>query len=150
MLIIGWGNRDCGDDGAGVMVAERLRALGLNAQIHTGEAFDLLEAWSRDDDVVVVDAVVTGASGGKVWRWDCGLLAAHANFSTSTHGFNLGEAIGLARILDRLPKRLRVFGIEGVRFEVGSEISPAVICAVKEVAAQIMAEEVCAKKGLTE
>ena len=61
MLIIGCGNRDRGDDGAGILVAERLRELGIEANTRSGEAVDLIEAWKSADDVIVVDAVVTGA-----------------------------------------------------------------------------------------
>ena len=35
MLIIGCGNRTRGDDGAGVLVAERLRKLGIEAEMRT-------------------------------------------------------------------------------------------------------------------
>jgi hydrogenase maturation protease len=139
MLIIGCGNRDRGDDGAGVMVAERLRELGVKAEICTGEALALIEAWNAADDVVVVDAVVTGGPAGKVWLWDNGQVATQPKLSVSTHGFGVAEAIKLARTLDLLPKRLRVFGIEGRRFDFGNEISPEVMCAVDEVAELITA-----------
>ncbi|MGC1453323.1 MAG: hydrogenase maturation protease [Candidatus Sulfotelmatobacter sp.] len=143
MLIIGCGNRDRGDDGAGLMVAQRLRELGVKSEIRTGEALALIEAWKGADDVVVVDAVVTGSAAGKVWLWDSGQVTTQLRLSVSTHGFGVAEAIKLARILDVLPKRLRVFGIEGQRFDFGSEISPEVMCAVEEVAQQITAEAVC-------
>jgi hydrogenase maturation protease len=136
VLIIGCGNRDRGDDGAGIMVAERLRELGVNAEICTGEALELIEAWNGADDVVIVDAVMTGGPAGKVWLWDCGHLTMPESLSLSTHGFGLAEAIGLARILNRLPKRLRVLGIEGRRFNLGNEISQEVKCAVEEAVKQ--------------
>jgi hydrogenase maturation protease len=139
MLVIGCGNRDRSDDGAGVMVAERVRKLGVKAEICTGESLALIEAWNGADDVVLVDAVVTGAPVGKVWLWDGGQVT-QGDISISTHGYGVAEAIKLARILDRLPKRLRVFGIEGRLFDFGSEISAEVMCAVEEVVEQITAE----------
>ena len=143
MLVIGCGNRDRSDDGAGAMVAERVRGLGVQAEICTGESLALIEAWSRADDVVIVDAVVTGAPAGKVWVWDSGQMTTRGSISLSTHGYGVAEAIKLARILDVLPKRLRVFGIEARQFDFGSDISPEVMCAVEEVADQIAAEAVC-------
>lgn len=140
MLVIGCGNRDRSDDGAGVMVAERLRKLGFDARILTGEALDLIEAWSGADDVVVVDAVESGAPLGKVWVWDGRTEKIQGSLPISTHGFGVAEAINLASILDCLPKRLRVFGIEGRRFDVGSEISPEVVNATEEVAKRIADE----------
>jgi hydrogenase maturation protease len=87
-----------------------------------------------------VDTVVTGAPAGKVWLWDAGQVRIQGSLSLSTHGLGVAEAIRLARVLDRLPKRLRVFGIEGQRFDVGVDISPEVLRAVEEVAKQITAE----------
>jgi hydrogenase maturation protease len=142
MLVIGCGNRDRSDDSAGVMVAERVRDLGVNAETCTGESLELIEAWSRADDVILVDAVETGAPVGKVWLWDGGQVTVRGSISISTHGYGVAEAIKLARVLDRLPKRLRVFGIEGRLFDFGSEVSVEVMCAVKKVVEQITAEAV--------
>ena len=44
------------------------------------------------------------------------------------------------RDFEILPKRLRVFGIEGRRFDVGSGISPEVVSATEEVAKRIAGE----------
>src|ERR1700687_1242136 len=123
MLVIGCGNRDRSDDGAGVMVAERVRELGVQAEISSGESLALIEAWSQADDVILVDAVVTGEPVGKGWLWDGGKVTTHGSISISTHGYGVAEAIKLGRILDRLPKGLRVFGNEGRDFDFGSEIS---------------------------
>ncbi len=141
MLILGCGNRDRGDDAAGILVAERLRDLGLDAQICSGQALELIDAWNGADNVVIVDAVMTGGPSGKVWLWDAEQLPLPETLSLSTHGFGIAKAVQLARILGCLPKRLRVFGIEGSHFALGSVVSPEVMCAVKDVVKQITAEE---------
>jgi hydrogenase maturation protease len=140
MLIIGCGNRDCGDDGAGIWVAQRLRALGFEAQICSGQAFDLIEAWKGADNVAVVDSTVSGACAGKVSVWDGGPASFQEHLPRSTHGFGVAEAIKLARVLNRLPRRLRVFGIEGRCFDCGIEVSPEVMYAVEQVVERIKAE----------
>jgi hydrogenase maturation protease len=140
MLVIGCGNRDRSDDGAGVMVAERVRKLGVHAEICTGESLALIEAWSRADDVILVDTVVTGAPAGKVWLWNARSQRVQGSVSTSTHGFGVAEAIELARLLDRLPHRLQVLGIEGRRFDVGGDLSPEVVCAVEQAVQRVVAE----------
>jgi hydrogenase maturation protease len=122
------------------MVAERVRKLGVPAEICTGESSTLIEVWSRADDVVVVDAAVTGAPLGSTWLWDAQTAQIQGSLPMSTHGFGVAEAIKLARVLDRLPKRLRVFGIEGRRFDLGGEISPEVVGAIEEVVKLIVAE----------
>jgi hydrogenase maturation protease len=140
MLIIGCGNRERADDGAGVMVAERLRALAVDADVRAGEASELIEAWSGAAEVIVIDCVVSGAAPGTVQVWDGRHPIAFDRSTGSTHGFGIGEAIELSRALGCLPARLRVYGIEGKRFEIGSEVSPEVERAVEEVVHRIVRE----------
>ena len=140
MLIIGCGNRQRGDDAAGILAAERLRELGIEADTHIGDAADLIEAWETVDDVIVVDAVLTGAPVGTVQAWDGRQLPDSVSTTVSTHGFGVAEAIELARVLNRLPMRLRVYGVEGRRFEPGAEISSEVQRTVEEVAQRIIAD----------
>ncbi len=97
MLIIGCGNRERGDDGAGILVAERLRNLGIEAETRGGEAAELIEAWRGADDVIVVDAVVTGAPVGHGARVGRPAAAGFRRTSASTHGLGVAEAIELAQ-----------------------------------------------------
>jgi len=123
MVIIGCGNRQRSDDAAGVLVVEKLRELGIKADTCAGQAADLIEAWAGADDVIVVDVVVTGAPVGTVRAWDARQVLISRKAPASTHGLGVAEAIELARVLGRLPARLKVYGIEGQRFEHGAEIS---------------------------
>ena len=62
-LIIGVGNPDRGDDGAGHAVVRALRDLplpGIGLRTVSGEATQLIEAWSSADEVVVIDASHSG------------------------------------------------------------------------------------------
>lgn len=140
MLIIGCGNRQRGDDGAGILVAERLRKLGIDAETRSGEAADLIAAWNGADDVILVDAVVSGAPLGTVQTWDARQFTASVSPPASTHGLGVAEAIQLARVLNQLPARLRVYAIEARRCDPGSEISPQVQGAVEEVVQRIISE----------
>jgi len=140
MLILGCGNRQRGDDAAGVLAAERLRGLGIAAEVCSGEPSELMEAWSGAEDVILIDAVVTGSPVGSVYVWDGQHPPAFATSAGSTHGLGVAHAIELARALDCLPARLRVYGIEGKKFEIGSGVSPQVERAVEEVVERIAAE----------
>jgi hydrogenase maturation protease len=137
MRIICCGNPERGDDGAGALVAGGLRDAGVEAEIRSGEALDLIEAWSGADNVVVVDSVETGAPLGTLWLWDGRKATFPTDQSASTHGLGVSAAIRLARVLGRLPERLQVYGIEGRRFEPGTEVSPEVKLAVEQVVRQI-------------
>jgi hydrogenase maturation protease len=138
MLIIGCGNQQRGDDAAGLRVAEKLRKLGIKADTCAGQAADLIEAWAGADDVIVVDAVVTGAPVGTVRTWDARQPLISGKVPASTHGLGVAEAIELSRALGRLPARLQVYGIEGQRFEQGAEISPELDSAIEEVVHRIV------------
>ena len=127
-----------------MLVVKRLRelgveALGVRTKTCSGEATELMDAWAGDDEVIIVDAVVTGASVGKVHGWDDAILFASSSASASTHGFGVGEAIKLAQALGRSPESLRIYGIEGRRFDRGSQVSRRVKQAVEDVAQQIHA-----------
>lgn len=140
MKIIGCGNPDRGDDQAGLLVSERLRAQGLQAETYTGDPLALLERWRSDDHVILVDAMLTGAAAGTVRVWDHRLPGVSEGLALSSHGFDIAKAIELANTLGRLPATLRIYGIEGQRFERGIDISPEVERAIAAVARQIATE----------
>lgn len=133
-LVIGIGNAARGDDAAGLVAARRLGGLE-----HEGDPLGLLDVWQADVPAVVIDAVRSGAVPGTIHRFDAGAvpLPARLRGSTSTHAVGLGEAIELARALDRLPARLIVYGIEGEHFDAGAPLSPAVRAAVDAVVREV-------------
>jgi hydrogenase maturation protease len=140
--VIGVGNEYGSDDAAGLVVARRLRERGVEAMEQEGEPIALLEAFAGLDAVVLVDAVRSGAAPGTVHRLDASdePLPARLFGSPSTHAVGVGEAVELARALDRLPSRVLVFGLEGERFEAGTTLSPAVEAAVEPLVDTILAE----------
>jgi hydrogenase maturation protease len=141
VCIIGCGHPDRGDDAAGLLVARRLRELGIEAREHSGEALELLEAWSGADRVILIDAVCTGSPAGAVSVWEgWSAPVAGETFRCSTHALGLAEAIALARLLDRMPPHLRIYGIEGGQFGCGAKPSPEVVAAVEFVARTIARE----------
>lgn len=140
MLIIGCGNRQRGDDAAGVLAAERLLTLGIHAEVCSGEASELMDLWGGVDEVIVIDAVVTGAEAGVIHVWDANSALPHAKVSGSTHGFGLAEAVELSRALGTLPNKLLIYGIEGKSFGIANTMSPEVESAVETVVCRIVGE----------
>jgi len=137
---IGCGNPQRADDGAGILVAQRLRELGTPAEIQSGGAFELIAGWDCDEHLILVDAVMTGAPTGTVHVWEGS--PPHLPHAThfSSHGFGLAEAFRLGQILNCLPQRITVYGIEGDRFGMGEQLSAEVIAASERVAQQIANE----------
>ena len=143
-VVIGVGNPDRGDDGAGPAVARLLRDTLLGAVDVVedgGEMTGLVERLTDATEVVLVDAAVSGAPSGTVRRFDA--VAAplpQGCVGVSSHGFGLAAAIELARTLGRLPPRCIVYAIEGTCFAPGAPLSPPVAAAVNDVAARVRTE----------
>ena len=147
MLIIGCGHPDCGDDAAGLLVARRLRQMGLPAVEASGEATGLMSCWKGETEVILVDATFSGAPPGTIQVWDAGQAPlVRGRFRCSTHGLGVAEAIELSRALGSLPPRLRIYGIEGKRFEPGASPSPEVLQAVEQVVQTIREEIQCMRQ----
>lgn len=151
IIVIGIGNEFRGDDAAGLLVVRRLKEklqVGVEFCEQSGEATALIDTMSQADTVVLVDAVQSGAEAGEIHRYDASGQSMPAQFlRCSTHNFSVHDAIEMARALGKLPQRLRVYGIEGLHFEPGAEVSPAVQKAVVNVAQQIE-EELQSLKGI--
>jgi len=157
-LFIGIGNPLRGDDAAGLLAARALRRWedlggsrppnppssdgeGIEVLELEGEPVDLIEAWEGAELVLVADAVSSGGEPGEVHRIDATAAPMPAALvGHSTHALGLAEAVELGRALERLPRRLVVYGIEAQRFEAGAEPSPAVHAAAERVAAAAAAE----------
>jgi hydrogenase maturation protease len=141
-VVIGVGNSDRADDGAGPRVAERVRSRaprGVEVLTSLGDPMLLIEAWSEVDAAIVIDALVPGGRPGRVIRLDAlsGPLPA-ALFARSTHELGVAQAVELARALGVLPPRLIIFGIEGRRFDAFGPVSPEVARAVRRVSEDVI------------
>jgi len=139
VLVIGVGNPDRGDDGAGVAVVRHLRGRvgpGVRLIELPSNLTRLVDCWHASDVVVLVDATSSGAAPGTVRRFDAtsAPLPARTFQGHSTHGFGVAEAIELARALGRLPRQLVVYGIEGARFGAETGLSAPVEVAARDVA----------------
>jgi hydrogenase maturation protease len=142
--VIGLGNDQRGDDGSGLEVARALRSrLAGKARVEecASEGIALLELWRDADQVLVVDAVVSGGVPGTVHRIEAGDgFTPGFHTATSTHGLSLAEAVALGRGLGCLPRHLVVYGIEVDQLDVGAGLSPSVARAVREATDRIEAE----------
>jgi hydrogenase maturation protease len=143
-VVLGLGNPDRGDDGAGRAVARLLRGhlpadIGIVEQ--GGEMAQVIGALEGATAAFLIDASRCGGSPGRIRRFDAAAAVLPAGAGgTSTHGLGLPEAIELARALGRLPARCVVYAIEAERFDPGAPLSAPVSAAAAEVAARLQAE----------
>lgn len=143
-LVIGIGNDFRRDDGVGLAVVRQLRALEiprLSCLECLGDAASLIEAWDNRDEVVVVDAMVSGASPGTVQRFNLREDALSSSTTLhSTHALSVTDAVQLAKALGRLPQQLVLYVVEAAEVGYGEALSPAVERAVEPLARRLAAE----------
>jgi hydrogenase maturation protease len=150
VVVIGVGNTMRRDDGAGIAIVERARALlPSRVEVRTlgGEATALLDAWAGADLAMVVDAVswehppASGVTRIDVTSAPDALTGFGAG--TSSHGLGVAEAVALGRVLDRLPSHLVLLLValeeeghgEGLSSTVEGYVDDAVALLVAEVSA---------------
>jgi len=143
-LIIGIGNELRRDDGVGVEVARQIDELniaGTRILLHSGEGASLLEHFQEADLILLVDAVKSDSPPGTVFYLDAGTSQIPGDFfNYSTHAFSVAEAVEMARVLNKLPRRLLIYGIEGADFSAGIGLTEAVQLSVDNVVTRIERE----------
>ncbi|HEY0283640.1 MAG TPA: hydrogenase maturation protease [Rhizomicrobium sp.] len=143
IIVLGIGNIERGDDGAGRAVVRLLRYMlsGVEIAEQDGEAASLLDKLDGASTAYLVDACVSNAPPGTIHRIDAHLAPLpQASSDLSTHGFGLAAAIELGRALGRLPPRTIVYAIEAESFASGAPLSEAVATATVIVADRIRSE----------
>lgn len=145
MLVIGVGNPYRRDDGFGLAVLSRLQDLalpGVSIVEESGEPAALIARWSGHPLVIMVDAVSSGAAPGSIHQLECGngiWDVGSRRSSASTHGLGVADAVELGGLLDQLPARLVILGVETQDVTNGTGLSTRVAAAVDPVVGKIAA-----------
>ena len=148
-VVIGVGNPFRRDDGVGPAVIELLRErltglrsagglTGVRFVTSDGETTALIDAWTGADRAVVVDAVrVAAGDPGRIHRFSAEHPAATRAGVGTPHAADLGDAVALARALDRMPRSLLIFGVQVDDIGFGPGLSAAVAAAARHLADEI-------------
>ena len=128
LRLIGIGNLWRGDDGAGIILAERIRKERLPALeviLHQGDGASLISLWEGVDRVILVDAICGQGAAGRLLRFDLQKEPLPENiFPVSTHALGIPEALQIVKKLHQpLPPSFLLFGITGERFDWGAKPS---------------------------
>ena len=139
-MVIGIGNPFRHDDAVGLEAVRLLSARGIEARAHGGDLAGLIELWTGAQQVILVDAVSSGAAPGTLHWLDASRTELPREvFRASTHVIGLADAVELSRALGTLPERVLVFGVEAGDVSAGVGLTPAV-----ERALATLVEEVAA------
>ncbi len=131
LLILGLGNVICGDDGLGVVAAERLRR---EFEIPTGvEVLDggtlglaLLAHVTRAQNLILLDAIRADAPPGTLVRLAGDDVGPAVRERLSVHQIGVADLLDAMRLLDEVPRRMMLLGLVPATLELSVERSPAV------------------------
>ena len=146
IVILGIGNLLKGDDGVGVRVIEALTLRDLPPDVElidggTGGP-TLMVHFDGARALVIVDAVNLDAPPGTVRAFGLQDIRSTADAPApfSLHDLGILSMLELARRLDRLPKVVRIVGIQPDRFDLGDRLTPAVAAAVPQAVTAVRQE----------
>jgi hydrogenase maturation protease len=144
-LVLGMGNTILTDDGAGIIVARRLKKQKPELEvIETSEAgLALLDFIVGYDRLIIVDSIKTGqAKPGELYKMEMGALKPTAHL-TSLHGVDMATAFELGQKLGyHMPRRVSIYAVEVKdNTSFGEECTEEVGAKLSLITEQIIGEE---------
>lgn len=142
--VIGIGNEFRRDDGVGPAVIAELRRhapAGVALVVSDGDPTRLLEAWDGVELAIVVDAVrCAPPEPGRIHRTsiDDYLGSGAAAPAGGSHGLGLPDAVRLAEVMERTPRRLVVYAVEAADLGIGPGLSAPVARAVTTLVTAVL------------
>lgn len=150
VMVVGIGNPLLTDEGVGIHVVRRLaeKELPPGVEVVDGgtNTYDLIDAFSGADQVIIVDALKAGDEPGAIYRApldDLGLKPDEG--MVSLHEINFIEAMYMVRMLGYNPPTI-VIGIEPAQIEWGLDLSPALEARMPRLM-EVVEQEILAMLG---
>ncbi len=144
ILVLGLGNTLLSDDGVGPALLDHLSgsAKKWDGQVEFmdggTQGLALLGHLSGRKALIIVDAMKTGAPPGTVHRMTLAELRnVNPGHASSAHEGNAGELLAAAQLLDELPARLFVVGVEPKKVATGLGLSTPVKRALSEASKEV-------------
>lgn len=145
LVVIGCGNPNRSDDGAGVMVAKQLlaRPRPSSAPVKIFDAgtngIDVLFQARGAQKLVIVDAAASGSEPGAIFEVPGSELENRPAPSFNLHDFRWDHALyaGRRTWADDFPTDVTVFLIEAASLGFGLDLTPSIAAAADKVTARI-------------
>lgn len=157
ILVLGVGNILLGDDGVGPRLARELHALyegvdGVECIDGGTQGLALLGYFHKRRSLVILDALAGGSNPGTVSVFDrSALLESKPARATTAHEQNAGELLSAAELLNELPPRVFLIGVEPERILTELSLSETVTRALPEAfsrACEVVEQELAAAAGV--
>ena len=129
--VIGLGNPLMGDDGLGILAAQRLQEewiLPPEVQVVDGGTWgmNLLPIIDEAEELLLIDAINQDMPPGTQIVLARDEIPRALAMKVSPHQIDLSEVIALAELRGTLPERMTALGLQPERVELGAPLSPAV------------------------
>lgn len=143
LLIVGFGNLLQQDDGAGVLVIQKLRELKLPENIWVVEGgvmgVDTISLFENYSQVILVDCVNVSNSDEQIFEFQLDDVSLKSNdFRFSLHELNLNTVLTLMETLKIEVPRILFLGIKPEKVGFGLEVSENVKLAVDKVVSRVL------------
>ena len=145
ILVLGIGNLLLQDEGAGVRAVEefgRRFAIPEGVELLDGgtSGIELLQHIQGKDCLILLDVVKSGNPPGTFIRLEGEDVPARFQKNISPHQLGLSDLLATAQLIDGMPKRVVLLGIEPKSIETGLEMSEEVGGAIERLAVMIALE----------
>lgn len=143
-LVIGCGNLLCGDDAVGPTLIQRFRDRGVPVGIDcfdaATDAISVIDAMRGRESVVFVDACLSGAAPGTIIALSGIDTEEVPATRIPVHGLRWSHAIVAARQMlgAEYPRSVTAWLIEGLDFEPGAPLTPAVDKAIDQLIGRLV------------
>jgi hydrogenase maturation protease len=149
IVVIGCGNRNRSDDGAGAAVIDALRQTATGAALHEVAEVRLFDAGTDGMAVlyaargcarmIIIDACTSGAVPGQIFELPAEAVEGPHQRSMSLHDFRWDHALHAGRAMfgAEFPREVTVVLIEAQSVALGLQLSAPVAAAVPRAVANI-------------
>jgi hydrogenase maturation protease len=144
VVVIGLGNPLMGDDGLGLAALERLREYALSPEVELVDGgtwgMNLLPVIEDADELILIDAIDTGAAPGTAVRLEHAQLPRYLATKISPHQVDLRDVLALAELRGTLPPDTVALGLQPVSIELRNALSDVLRLRVDLLAASVAQE----------
>jgi len=144
VVVIGLGNPLMGDDGLGLAVLERLREYAFLPEVELVDGgtwgMNLLPVIEDADELILIDAIDTGAVPGTLARLEHAQLPRYLATKISPHQVDLRDVLALAELRGTLPADTVALGLQPASVELRHSLSEVVRGGVETLAAAVVRE----------
>lgn len=143
LKVIAVGNDLYGDDGVGNAVLNALKQIPEMKDVElidgATDALGLIDHFSGANHIIIVDAAQMGEEPGTVKVFNKEEVKLKIKMDhLSVHGISLAETFDIAQVVDSLPEKITIIGIEPKNIGISQKLSDVVMQSIPEVVSNII------------